>query len=203
MIARLRGEQHQRWAPWRPSPAPPLSPAEEPVAVGAELGWQPRDLEPVDPDPAPVGRGPLAWARGFLGWLLSWFLSWALFMIVASLLYVAIRWVVHEYTPQPPVLPASPHAWLNAYEAASIDNPPEVCSQLLSPRLAASYARQVHGSCRRYFGRITSSSVTVRRVLEQDDVAVLELRETLNRRDWSVVLAHRSNGWQAVDLIGY
>jgi hypothetical protein len=40
-------------------------------------------------------------------------------------------------------------------------------------------------------------------VLEQDDVAVLELRHTLNPRDWSVVLARRSNGWQAVDLIGY
>ena len=50
---------------------------------------------------------------------------------------------------------------------------------------------------------MTSSSVTVRRVLEQDSTAVLELRQTLDHRSWSVVLDHRNNGWQAIDLLGY
>jgi hypothetical protein len=60
-----------------------------------------------------------------------------------------------------------------------------------------------HESCGRYFGRMTSSSVTVRRVLKQGSTAVLELRQTLNHRNWSVVLDQRNGGWQAVDLLGY
>ena len=33
MIARLRGEHHEHWARWRPTPARPPSPAAEPVEV--------------------------------------------------------------------------------------------------------------------------------------------------------------------------
>lgn len=206
MIARLRGEQHERWARWRPTPAGPVSFAEEPVEIYD-------DDEVVDDPaaPAPSARGRSTCGRlarlvvvCFLGLRLARALMrWALVLVLLSLFYVAIRWVVREYTPQPAALPASPRAWLNAYEAASIDNPPEVCSQLLSSQLAASYSRMAHESCGRYFGRMTSSSVTVRRVLKQGSTAVLELRQTLNHRNWSVVLDQRNGGWQAVDLLGY
>ena len=70
-------------------------------------------------------------------------------------------------------LPASPRAWLDAYEAAAIDNPSRVCSELFSPQLAEAYGRAMRGSCASYFARITSFSVVVRRVLQDGDTAVL------------------------------
>jgi hypothetical protein len=59
----------------------------------------------------------------------------------------------------------------------------------------------VHGSCNRYFQRITSFSVTVRRVLQDGGTAVLELRQTIRPENWAVVLSRRPGGWQAVDLL--
>ena len=206
MIARLRGEHHAHGARWRPTPIQPLPPVPEP----AEL----YDGEAFVEDPhAPVLEVAPRRRRRLAHLVVVCFLAlrlarrvtrWLLVLALLSVAYVAIKWANHEWYGQPRTvsLPASPRAWLSAYEAASIDNPSEVCSQLLSAPLAASYAHQAHGSCERYFGRITSSSVTVRRVLEQGSTAVLELRQTLNRRDWSVVLDHRGGGWQAVDLIG-
>ena len=99
-------------------------------------------------------------------------------------------------------LPATPRTWLDAYESAAIDSPSRVCSQLFAPELASLYARAAHGSCTRYFERIMSSSVTVRRIVRHGPTAVLELRQTLNRANWAVVLTRRGTGWQAVDLLG-
>lgn len=98
-------------------------------------------------------------------------------------------------------LPATPWAWLDAYEAAAIDNPTRVCSELFSPQLARADGAAVHGSCTSYFARITSFSVIVRRVLQDGDTAVLELRQTVRPRDWAVVLSREPTGWQAVDLL--
>lgn len=206
MIARLRGEHHENWARWRPTPARPPSPAAEAVEPYEDDAF----LE--DPGALPVGAGRPRRRRRLAHVIVVCFLAfrlartltrWLLALAAVSVAYVAVSWVVRQYTPQGPALPRSPQAWLNAYEAAAIDNPPEVCSQLFSPQLAASYAHHAHESCRRYFARITSSSVTVRRVLEQGGTAVLELRQTLDHRSWSVVLDHGKNGWQAVDLLGY
>ena len=86
-------------------------------------------------------------------------------------------------------LPATPRAWLDAYESAAIDNPSPVCSELFSPQLARAYGTAVYGSCRSYFARITSFSVIVRHVLRDGDTAVLELRQTVRPRDWAVVLS--------------
>jgi hypothetical protein len=99
------------------------------------------------------------------------------------------------------MLPASPRAWPDAYEAAATDNPSRVCSELFAPALAEAYATAMHGSCTRYFEQITSFSVTVRRVLEDRGTAVLELRQTVRPRDWAVVLSRGPAGWQAVDLL--
>jgi hypothetical protein len=164
-----------------------------------------------DAEPAPVVAKRSAW--GHLArvvvlcfvWLrvARALTRWLVLLVAVSVAYVAISWMAHQFTPQPVRLPASPRAWLSAYEAAALENPAEVCSQLLSPPLAAAYARAAHGSCRGYFGRGSSSSVAVRRVLEQGSTAVLELRQTLKHRDSSVVLDHHNGGWQAVDLLGY
>ena len=92
--------------------------------------------------------------------------------------------------PAPPrsQLPATPRAWLDAYEAAAIDNPSQVCSSCSRPQLAQAYGKALHGSCSSYFEQITSFSVVVRRVLQDGGTAVLELRQTVRRRDWAVVL---------------
>jgi len=117
--------------------------------------------------------------------------------------YLAVSWSAAELSPglALPRLPATPRAWLDAYEAAAIDNPGRVCSELFAPQLAQAYGNAVHSSCSSYFQRITSFSVVVRRVLQDGDTAVLELRQTVHPRDWSVVLSRRRDGWQAVDLL--
>ena len=97
-------------------------------------------------------------------------------------------------------VPATPRAWLADYEAAAITNPGRVCSQLLSPGLAAAYAAHA-GTCTAYFKRIRASSVTVRRVLTQGPTAVLELHQTVDHLDWAVVLTHQGSGWQALDIV--
>jgi len=205
MIARLRGEHQDHWARWRPSPARAFSAAEEVVDEHDD----PEVLD--DPEPTPVVAKRSAWGHLARVVVLCFvclrvaraLMRWLVLLVVISIAYVAISWVVHQLTPQPVRLPASPRAWLSAYEAAALDNPPQVCSQLLSPQLAAAYAHAAHESCRARFGRVTSSSVTVRRVLEQGSTAVLELRQTVEHREWWVVLDHHDGGWQAVDVLGY
>ena len=103
--------------------------------------------------------------------------------------------------PAPAQLPSTPRAWLDAYEAAAIDDPSRVCSELFAPELAQAYGKALHSSCMSYFERITSFSVVVRRVFTHGSTAVLELHQMVRPRDWAVVLGHRSGGWQAVDLL--
>jgi len=98
-------------------------------------------------------------------------------------------------------LPATPRAWLDAYEAAAIDNPSRVCSELFAPQLAQAYGKALHGSCTSYFKQITSFSVIVRSVLQDGGTAVLELRQTVRPRDWAVILDREPRGWRAVDLL--
>jgi hypothetical protein len=111
----------------------------------------------------------------------------------------AVGWL----SPKPARLqrPTTPMAWLDAYEAAAVDNPPRVCSELFSFELAQAYGRAMRGTCTSYFAQITSFSVKVRRILQDGNTAVLELRQTMRPRDWAVVLSRRSGGWQAVDLL--
>jgi hypothetical protein len=121
--------------------------------------------------------------------------------IVAA--YLAASWSSLDRLPgsATPRLPATPRAWLDSYEAAAIDNPRRVCSELFAPQLAEAYGNAVHGSCSSYFRRITSFSVVVQRVLQDGGTAVLELRQTVRPRDWAVVLNRQRAGWQAVDLL--
>ena len=208
MIARLRGDHQELWPRSRYTPVRPFDDGLA-LPVGVDLhddeplvGEDP-DLEPP-PIPARLRAGRLARLLiiGLICLRLARTLTrWLALLVVISVGYVAIGSIVHELTPGS-ALPTTPRAWLNAYEAATVDNPAKVCSQLLSPQLAATYARHAHSSCRAWFGRITASSVAVRRVLEQGATAVLELRQTLSHQNWSVVLDHRDGGWQAIDLLG-
>jgi hypothetical protein len=98
-------------------------------------------------------------------------------------------------------LPATPRAWLDGHEAAAIDDPSRVFSELFAPALARAYGSAVNGTCDTYFARITSFSVIVRRVLEDGGTAALELHQTVQPHDRLVVLSRRPGGWQAVDLL--
>lgn len=75
--------------------------------------------------------------------------------------YLATSVALEEFAggPAQPRLPVTPRAWFDAYEAAAIDNPGRVCSELFAPQLAGAYGKAVQGSCRGYFRRITSFSV--------------------------------------------
>jgi hypothetical protein len=195
MSARIRGEHDTRGAcRWRPSASreEPTASAQKKIAAGSGNG-----LAPVGIAGRP-GRGRSHGARR----LLRWAVVLAVAMLAAGL---AAGWSVAQLSPRPgstPArLPVTPRAWLDAYEAAAIDNPGRVCTVLFAPALAHTYANAVHGSCRGYFQRITSFSVAVRRVLTDGGTAVLELRQTVSPRDWAVVLDRRRTGWQAVDLL--
>ena len=122
---------------------------------------------------------------------------WLLVLAVAAAVAVPVVSRVLASSPTGAGLPATPRAWLDAYEAAAIDNPSGVCSELFAPP----YATAMHATCTRYFTRITSFSVIVRRVLQDGGTAVLELRQTVGPRDWAVVLSREPTGWRAVDLL--
>jgi hypothetical protein len=103
--------------------------------------------------------------------------------------------------PTQPRLTATPRAWLDAYEAAAIDDPGRVCSVLFAPTLAHGYAKTAQRSCNGYFRQVTSVSVRIRRMFDDGATAVLELHQAARPRDWAVVLDRRADGWQAVDLL--
>jgi hypothetical protein len=184
MIARHRGEHYARET-WRPNlgRAVGLSRPAEDVDHGAHD----RDL----PAPHRGHRLRKRWRQ---------FALWLMLGAGVAVSYLAVN--SSRADRAVPRLPPTPRAWLDAYEAAAIDNPSSVCSQLFAPELASLYARAAHGSCTRYFERIMSSSVTVRRIVRHGPTAVLELRQTLNRANWAVVLTRHGHGWQAVDLLG-
>lgn len=190
MSARIRGEHDTRWGRWRPiadrtdATMPP-----SPIAAAASD-------EPPATSNAPRRGGNRALRRPVVRWLVTL----TLVVVAASL---ATAWSVTQLSSGLAQLrlPQTPRAWLDSYEAAAIDNPTRVCSQLFAPQLAQTYANAVHGSCSTYFRRITSFSVVVRRVLQDGGTAVLELRQTVRPEDWAVVLNRRRGGWQAVDLL--
>jgi hypothetical protein len=173
MRSRIRGEHDTRWGRWRPAAARNLA---APAHAAPHLRRPPKAL--------------------------SWRQAVALVAAGAVITIGAVAAIGElDPTPAPSRLPATPRAWLDAYEAAAVDNPSRVCSHLFSPQLAVAYGKAMRGSCGSYFERITSFSVVVRRVLQDGDTAVLELRQTVRPRDWAVVLSRRRGGWQAVDLL--
>lgn len=177
MIARSRGEHDRRWGQTRPLAVRELA-APGSVALprqpNRELGGGRRR-----------GRRFRLMVLGMAGGL------------------VLAGWALARFSSgtAPARLPATPRAWLDAYEAAAVDNPGRVCSELFAPQLARAYSRSVHASCRGYFRQITSFSVVVHRELEDGPTAVLELHQTVRPREWAVVLSRHGRGWRAIDLV--
>ena len=177
MIARIRGEHDPRWGGWRPTRA----------AETADARERQTTLVVDRQSDSNLPRRRVRWSLVAIG----------LSLIVACLTAI---WWLSPSTPRSQ-RPATPRAWLDAYEAAAIDNPSRVCSELFAPQLAQVYGKALHGSCTSYFKQITSFSVVVRRVLQDGDTTVLELRQTVRPRDWAVVLSRQPGGWRAVDLL--
>jgi hypothetical protein len=184
MIDRIRGDHDARWARWRPA-------------------RQANDRQSTTRGHLTPGRqSPTLRARARRWRRATWGLGTLAAVIV---LVLAGAWGVEQLNPTPAVpvarLPATPRAWLDAYLAAAVDDPQEVCSQLFAPQLTVVYAHAAHSSCPGFFGRMTSSSVIVRRMLSDGATTVLELRQKIGHADWAVVLDRRPSGWQAVDLL--
>ena len=179
MTARIRGEHDARWGRWLPTAA---REAAVPPRLTANVLDRQRGAG------RPLVHRPVLWRPVAIG------------VSLAVVCLTVILWLWPS--PARSQLPATPRAWLDAYEAAAVDNPARVCSELFAPRLAQAYGQAVHGSCPRYFKQITSFSVVVRRVLQDGGTAVLELRQTVRPRDWAVVLNRQPGGWRAVDLLG-
>jgi hypothetical protein len=177
MIARIRGEHDARWGRWLPTTA---REAAVPPRLTADVVDRQRGAS------RPLHR-PVSWRLVAIG------------VSLAVMCLTVILWL--SPSPARSQLPATPRAWLDAYEAAAVDNPSRVCSELFAPQLAQAYWKALHGSCTNYFKRITSFSVVVHRVLQDGGTAVLELRQTVRPRDWAVVLDRESGGWRAVDLL--
>jgi hypothetical protein len=176
MIARIRGEHDPRWGGWRPTKARDTADArarQTTLVVDRQSG-------------ADAPRRRVLWSS-LIG------------VAVAVGCLAAIWWL--SPSPARSQLPPTPRAWLDTYEAAAIDNPSRVCTELFAPKLAQAYGKALHGSCTNYFKEITSFSVVVHRVLQDGDTAVLELRQTVRPRDWAVVLNREPGGWRAVDLL--
>jgi hypothetical protein len=177
MIARIRGEHDARWGRWLRTTA-------------REAADQPRLTANVVDRQRGASRS------------LRRSVSWRLVAIGVSLAVVCLTVTLwRSPSPARSQLPATPRAWLDAYEGAAVDNPSRVCSELFAPQLAQAYGKALHGSCTSYFKQITSFSVVVRRVLQDGGTAVLELRQTVRPRDWAVVLNRQPGGWRAVDLL--
>lgn len=176
MIARIRGEHDARWGRWRPTKA--RETADAPTRPTTPVVDRQSSGEPP--------RRRVLWSS-LIG------------VTVTVGCLTAIWWL----SPRPArsQLRATPRAWLDAYEAAAIDDPSRVCSELFAPQLAQAYGKALHGSCTSYFKEITSFSVVVRRVLQDGGTAVIELRQTVRPRGWAVVLNRQRGGWRAVDLL--
>jgi len=214
MIARRRGAHHAREI-WQPRPTAGVGPA--PVAAVSETAVSAEPSPRPGADMAEIAREAAAGAVAELAAAVASNVASARaarrrrsrLRTTALTLAIAVGLFAVSASPGTTtgarnggVLPATtPRQWVDAYEAAAVDNPHRVCTELLSPQLAAAYATAVHGSCSGYFARIRSTSLHVRRVLQDGGAAVVELHQTIEKTDWDVVLDRRGSGWRAVDLV--
>ncbi len=186
MISRARGEHDSplTW-PWRPQ-----RPAPRPASAR-----QPR-LDPAAHTPGQsfdAGRRSSGRGRG----------RRIIATVLAATALGAGGYAVRPWlAPAEVRAPSTPRAWFDAYMAAAVDDAPRVCGTVLSPQLAASYARRARGGCVGYFHTVDDTPVKIERVVELGATAVIELRQRRAPGSWSsVVLGRHGDGWQAVALI--
>ena len=106
--------------------------------------------------------------------------------------------------PAANALPATPHAWVDSWMAASVDNPDHVCKQLFSPALAAAFRADTGHSCTSYYRSIRTTPLHIERILQDGPTATVEahgLGGPSKSGYLTIVLSHIRSGWQAVDIV--
>lgn len=204
MIGRHRGE-HQAQEIWHPRPTVSLTTA--PVATATKSAPPSAPALDIEQIAHQVATAAVAELAATVSSARATQRRRSRARITALMLAVAIALFVvsagHGLTTgarHASALPATPRQWVDAYEGAAIDDPHRVCTQLLSPQLAAAYAAAAHGNCTSYFARISSTSLRVRRILQDGSTAVVELHQTIEKTNWNMVLDRHGRGWRAVDL---
>jgi hypothetical protein len=194
MIARHRGEHHGRglWHPRRNGAEKPAAQQAADMPAAARRAARDAVLELAtasasDPAAARAARRSRAQAKILL------------LLLAGVTAFLAHDLLVGDHTTSQ--LPATPRQWVDAYEAAVVDNPQRVCTELFSPQLARAYRTVEHTSCTSYFTRVRSTSIQMRRILHDGETAVVELHQTIERTDWNIVLDRHDAGWRAVDLV--
>jgi hypothetical protein len=191
MSARARGDHDSPYMhPWRPKRpgTGPLRRADQHSEAGAA-----GDAVPCRPDwSAVAGRRPKSRVARRAGVAI-------LVLVMAGAAYASER-PARSHTH---LYPSTPRAWLDAYLSTAVDNPSWVCRVLFAPELAARYRHTRPGSCTAFFFTVEDSGVRIRRIVQSDGAAVIELRQAHPPRyAWNVVLARQGGSWQAVDLVG-
>ena len=193
MIARQRGEHHAHgvWHPRRePTPKPQPAPADcTAVARQTAAATVAQLIADTHANTAALRRSSRQRSHVRL----------LLLIAAGAAAYLAHQAVTHPATTR--ALPATPSAWLAAYQAASANNPPSACRTLLIPQLAAAYARAAHDSCTHQLTHTSRTQLHIRHVLRDGDTAILELNQTNGRDDSTVVLNRTNEGWRAIDII--
>ena len=181
MIARHRGEHHARglWHPRRNGAEKPAAPPATDVTADARRAAR----EPVVVL-ATAASSDLAAARASRRWRAQ--SKVALLLLAGAAAVAAHGLLAGDHSTSS--LPATPRQWVDAYEAATVDNPQRVCTSLFSPQFARAYHDSAHTSCISYFARVRSTSIRVRRILQDGSTAVVELHQILEQTDWNVVL---------------
>ena len=106
--------------------------------------------------------------------------------------------------PAANALPATPHAWVDSWTAASVDNPDHVCKQLFSPALAAALGADTGHSCASYYRSIRTTPFPIERILQDGPTATVEAHRVGGPSKsgyLTIVLSHIRSGWQAVDIV--
>jgi hypothetical protein len=99
--------------------------------------------------------------------------------------------------------PTTPRAWFDAYMAAAVDDPEQVCRVLFSPEFARTYNQTPQHSCLGYFTHVADTQVQIQTIRTYRSTAVVRLRQRYPPRYyWGVVLDQVDQGWRAVDLLG-
>ena len=127
-------------------------------------------------------------------------------MAIAALVLVAVIAGQQRARSAPgaTVLPATPHAWVDSWMAASVDNPERVCKQLVSPALADAFRVDTGHSCTSYDRSIRTAPFHIERILQDGPTATVEAHAVgapSKSGYFTIVLSEIRSGWQAVDIV--
>ena len=190
MIVRRRGDDMRAQPHWRPSTAVVTAPT-----------YADRKFEPeIDDDREDAAGDFVLEERGDAPRRSRMPIAIAALVLVA----VVAGQQRARSAPAANALPATPHAWVNSWTAASVDNPDHVCKELFSSALAAAFRADTGHSCTSYDRSIRTTPLHIERILQDGPTATVEAHRVGGPSKsgyWTIVLSHIRSGWQAVDIV--